>query len=48
MALEYAAIWSRAKYGGSKAAALLSCAAHDLRWWDPHPYVHPVGNVIGR
>jgi len=46
--LEHAAEYARDHYGGSKAAAKLACAAHDLRWFDPKPWVFPVGHTIGR
>ena len=46
--LEASAARVRARFGGSQAAKVLSCAAHDLRWFDPHPHSHPILQSIGR
>ncbi|CAD7932414.1 unnamed protein product [Amoebophrya sp. A25] len=48
MDLEASAARVRSLFGGSKAAAILSCAAHDLRPFDPLPMVHPVLQTVGR
>mmetsp|Transcript_17991 Transcript_17991/g.44943 ORF Transcript_17991/g.44943 Transcript_17991/m.44943 type:complete len:178 (+) Transcript_17991:288-821(+) len=48
LGLELAAENARANFGGLKIGGLLGCAAHDLRYFDPAPYVHPIALGVGR
>ncbi len=47
-ALELSAQHARSHFGGSRAAGILGCAAHDLRWFDPAPFAHPIASAVGR